>query len=100
MKKIIITALFSGALLASQAFAGNAQNGQTLYAQCIGCHGAAGQGSVGPKLAGQEVEALAEKLKTYRSGGSIGPMSSMMQPLASGLSDSDIADLSTYINTL
>lgn len=100
MKKILLTALFSTAFMASQAYAGNAQNGQTLYAQCIGCHGATAQGSVGPKLAGQAADTLADKLQTYRSGGDIGPMSSMMKPLAAGLSDTDIADLAAYISSL
>lgn len=100
MKKLILTALFSTAFMASQAYAGNAQNGQTLYGQCIGCHGASAQGSVGPKLSGQTAESLTTKLNTYRSGGDIGPMSSMMKPMAAGLSDADIADLSAYLTGL
>lgn len=100
MKKLILTALFSTAFLASQAYAGDAAKGQSSFANCIGCHGAAAEGGVGPKLAGQEAAVLADKLHKYKAGEQMGPMTSMMAPMAMGLSDADIDNISTYLSTL
>lgn len=60
------------------------------YSTCIGCHGAQGEGGVGPMLAGQSKEDLTAKLVKYRSGENIGPLSAMMIPMATGLTDADI----------
>ncbi|BBP43700.1 c-type cytochrome [Thiosulfativibrio zosterae] len=74
--------------------------GEKVYATCVGCHGAAGEGGVGPKLQGQTVADLAQKLQVYKAGKEIGPMSSMMIPNATQLSDQDITLVSEYIATL
>ena len=73
--------------------------GDKVYAMCVGCHGAAGEGGVGPKLQGQTVADLAQKLQIYKAGKEIGPMSSMMIPNATQLSDQDITLVSEYIAT-
>ena len=74
--------------------------GEKVYATCVGCHGAAGEGGVGPKLQGQTVADLAQKLQVYKAGKEIGPMSAMMIPNATQLSDQDITLVSEYIATL
>lgn len=80
----------------SAATAGDATAGQAAYATCVGCHGAAGEGGVGPKLAGQSAADVAAKLNAYKAGEQVGPMTSMMAPMAAGLSDSDIANIAAY----
>jgi len=74
-----------------------AKSGSSLYATCIGCHGAAGEGGVGPKLAGQAEADIASKLAQYKAGEQVGPMTAMMAPMAQGLSDEDINIVSAYI---
>lgn len=74
--------------------------GEKVYATCVGCHGASGEGGVGPKLQGQSVADLANKLAIYKAGKEIGPMSSMMIPNATQLSDKEITLVSEYIATL
>ncbi|QBZ82974.1 Cytochrome c-554(548) [Hydrogenovibrio crunogenus] len=83
-----------------EAVAAVSVSGQDVYSTCVGCHGANGEGGVGPKLSGQAEDALVEKLKTYRSGKEIGPMSAMMIPNAQQLSDAEIKAVSSYITTL
>ncbi|MBN2866500.1 MAG: c-type cytochrome [Thiotrichales bacterium] len=80
----------------SAAQAGDATAGQAAYATCIGCHGAAGEGGVGPKLAGQAAADVAAKLHAYKKGEQVGPMTSMMAPMAAGLSDADIDNIAAY----
>jgi len=80
----------------SAAQAGDATAGQAAYATCIGCHGAAGEGGVGPKLAGQAAADVAAKLHAYKAGEQVGPMTSMMAPMAAGLSEADIENIAAY----
>lgn len=84
---------------AAQA-AGDASAGQGAYATCIGCHGAAGEGGVGPKLAGNAAEDVIAKLHAYKNGEQVGPMTSMMAPMAAGLTDSDIENIAAYTSSL
>ena len=82
-------------------YAGDVAAGKAKYATCAACHGmnAEGQG-IFPKLVGQSAADLSSKLKKYRAGEQVGPMTAMMTPNASGLSDGDIDDLSAYIASL
>lgn len=73
------------------------KSGDALYATCIGCHGAAGEGGVGPKLSGQPEADIASKLVQYKAGEQVGPMTAMMAPMAQGLSDEEIQVVSSYI---
>lgn len=75
----------------------SAKTGSMVYNACVGCHGAAGEGGVGPKLAGQAKEAVMDKLHKYKAGEQVGPMTAMMQPIAFGLSDDDITLVAEYI---
>ncbi|MDG6778161.1 c-type cytochrome [Thiomicrorhabdus sp. zzn3] len=77
-----------------------AKSGSGIYATCVGCHGGSGEGGVGPKLAGQSKDALVDKLTRYKAGEQIGPMTAMMQPIVSGLSEDDIQAVAEYITTL
>ncbi len=83
---------------AAAAAAGDAAAGQAKYATCAACHGANGEGSgTFPKLAGLSASDAEGKLKKYRAGEQVGPMTSMMAPNAASLSDADIANLAAHI---
>ncbi|GAB6033988.1 c-type cytochrome [Galenea microaerophila] len=102
MKKLLI-AMSATALISfgSAANAGDAAAGQATYSStCVGCHGANGEGGVGPKLAGQPAADIAQKLHDYKAGKQVGPMTSMMAPMAAGLSDADIENIAAYVATL
>ncbi|MDM7323359.1 MAG: c-type cytochrome [Gammaproteobacteria bacterium] len=82
---------------AAAAAASDAAAGQAKYATCAACHGANGEGSgVFPKLAGLSASDVEGKLKKYRAGEQVGPMTSMMAPNAANLSDADIANLAAH----
>jgi cytochrome c553 len=74
--------------------------GQGKYAACGACHGVRGQGGVGPMLAGQTVEYIVSRLRSYKAGETVGPQSALMWGQASMLSEDDIKDLAEYINTM
>lgn len=92
MKKVILGLMFIGSIGLAQA-SGN-------YNTCIGCHGANGEGGVGPAVAGSDVGYLIERLTQYRAGEYLGPMTAVMAPLTAGLSDEDIQELAEYMNGL
>ncbi len=73
--------------------------GEALFADaCAQCHGRTGRGMASfPSLTGMEAADVAELLKQYRAGETIGPNSALMRPVAAALSDQDIANLSTFI---
>ena len=74
--------------------------GKAKYAVCSACHGATGGGGMGPALAGQTVEYIVGRLRSYKAGETVGPQSGMMWGLAANLSETDIQDLSEYVKTL
>jgi sulfide dehydrogenase cytochrome subunit len=78
----------------SQAIA--ADSGQRLYASCAGCHGTAGAGSGGvlPILAGQPKDALEASLRAFKAGTR---PATIMQQIAKGFSDEQIAELAVYL---
>ncbi len=83
------------------AVAGDVDAGRDRYAACISCHGAEGEGmGIFPKIAGQSADYVAEKLKAYRAGETVGPNTALMAPMAMPLSDEAIADLAAYVATL
>lgn len=75
-------------------------DGSQLYSSCASCHGAQGEGAIGPKLAGQTPEQIVDKLTRYKAGEQIGPLTGMMAPMAAPLSESDMAALGSFISTL
>lgn len=74
--------------------------GKAGYAGCVACHGAAGEGGVGPKIAGQGAVAIADKLLKYKNGETIGNQSNLMWAQAAQLSAEDIDNLAAYIDTM
>ena len=98
MKNTMIALAAAGFVtFGTAAQAGDATAGQAAYATCIGCHGAAGEGGVGPKLAGVAPSETVAKLKAYKAGEQVGPMTSMMAPMAAGLSDADMENIAAYV---
>jgi len=68
--------------------------GATLALGCTMCHGAQGMSaSDAPNLAGQYPEVVIKQLRDYRSGKRSSPI---MEALARGLNDAQIADLAAY----
>ena len=74
--------------------------GTAKYAVCSACHGATGGGGMGPALAGQTVEYIAGRLRSYKAGETVGAQSGMMWGQAANLSETDIQDLAEYVKTL
>ncbi|QKI88775.1 c-type cytochrome [Thiomicrorhabdus xiamenensis] len=101
MKKTVIALAAAGLVsFGAAAQAGDAAAGQASYATCAGCHGGAGEGGVGPKLAGQNAADIVAKLQKYKAGEQVGPMTSMMAPMAAGLSDADMENIAAYVSGL
>lgn len=82
------------------AQASPAELGKTYYAQCIGCHGANGEGGVGPQLAGQTAFDISSKLMSYRAGETLGNQSMLMWSVAKPMTDTDVKNLSEYVESL
>ncbi len=85
---------------AARAEASPEELGEQAYAGCIACHGAAGEGGVGPQLAGQDAATVADKLARYKNGETVGPQSNLMWSQAAALSGQDIDHLAAFIETL
>lgn len=75
--------------------------GATMYRDaCAQCHGRTGRGQGSfPPLAGLDEDHIMSRLTQYRAGERIGPNSALMIPVASQLSDEDIANLAKFIAT-
>lgn len=87
----------------ASATAANAEvgsKGTKLYAGCIACHGAKGEGGIGPSFKGQKSEYIALALNEYKNNIERGPQSALMYAQAAALSESDIKELSKYIVNL
>ena len=85
---------------AARAQASPAELGQQAYAGCIACHGANGEGGIGPQLAGQAATDIADKLLKYKAGETIGGQSALMWSQAAQLSEDDIDNLAAFIESL
>ena len=68
------------------------------WSSCIACHGASGQGGVGPALAGKSAEYLSQRLYAYKAGERVGMQSAMMWGQAGMLTDLDIEELSEWMS--
>ena len=79
--------------------AGDAAAGQARAALCAACHGATGTSpnELWPNLAGQKEGYLVSQITAFRDGGRQNPM---MSPMATGLTDADIANLAAYYASL
>lgn len=98
MKISVVLVLLCG--LSANAMAQDVAQGKAKYATCVACHGAQGQGGVGPKLAGQKSEAIVKKLTAYKNKQQFGPQSQLMWGIAAGLTPADINNLAAYTATL
>jgi cytochrome c553 len=74
---------------------GKIQDGATKTAVCTGCHGPNGNSASPdwPRLAGQSAVYISEQLKLFKTQVRANPV---MMPMAAGLSDQDISDVSVY----
>lgn len=90
----------SRAQAAARAEASPAELGKAAYAGCIACHGAGGEGGVGPRLAGQSAVDIAGKLLRYKNGETIGSQSNLMWAQSAQLSDTDIDNIAAFVETL
>lgn len=98
MKRWIVFAVSGIALLVvtSRAGAADMEAAKKKVAEvCAACHGADGNSTnpIYPRLAGQHGDYLAKALQDYKSGARQNPI---MQAMAAGLSDQDIANLAAY----
>jgi cytochrome c553 len=101
MKKTFLAVVTAGLVsFGMAANAGDVNAGKGAYGTCMGCHGGAGEGGVGPAVKGRDAGELAGLLKKYRAGEQVGPMTAMMAPMAASLSDADIDNLAAYMSSL
>ena len=99
MKKLnifLLILVLSGNVLAN----GSISKGKETYLKCVGCHGEKAEGIVGPTLKNKDKSTIINLLKKYRNSEVIGPMSSMMIPMAIGLTDEEIENLANYITQI
>ncbi len=98
IKAILLLALIISMPLSSYAD-GDIAAGKLKAATCAVCHGAEGisGNDIWPNLAGQKAGYLVKQMKAFRDGGRKDPM---MSPMASPLSDDDIANLAAYYSSL
>jgi mono/diheme cytochrome c family protein len=89
--------MLSGVAQGATSAGGNAAHGKQLFAaNCSACHGASGEGGVGPKLQGEKsrknVAAIEKQI--------MNPAPPMPKLYPSPLSKSDVADLAAFVSTL
>lgn len=99
MKKIIFSLLLTiGVINTAIAVEGNADAGKTKAAVCGACHGATGlnPNPTYPDLAGQHATYIAKQLADFKSGART---DMMMAPMATNLSEQDMADLAAYFSS-
>ena len=100
MKFVSATCLLLAAMLTASANADVAAGKSTYAARgCIGCHGAGGVSVVAtyPSLQGRSEDYIRKNLNDFRSGARKSPV---MNAMAAGLNDADIANLADYIGSL
>ncbi|HKE39290.1 MAG TPA: cytochrome c [Casimicrobiaceae bacterium] len=97
MKHVLwIAGILFAAVGVAQA-AGDAAAGKTKSGECTECHGAKGEGTEGPKLAGKSEAGLLQAMRDYKSGKR---EDATMKALMSKLSDQDMANLAAYYASL
>lgn len=82
------------------ASASPAELGKTAYVGCTACHGASGQGGIGPQLVGRDKSFIVEALTAYKNREARGPQSAVMFPSAAALSAADIENIGAFIESL
>jgi cytochrome c553 len=101
VRKVFLTLSLSAmlAFAASGSMAADIAAGNTRSAQCAACHGSNGHAIAPqtPNLAGQDEDYLVQQLQDFRSGAR---KDETMSVIAKPLSDTEIADLAAYYNSL
>lgn len=82
------------------ASASPAELGQQTYASCQACHGAGGEGGIGPQLQGRDASYITTALTAYKNGETRGAQSQLMWPSAQALSERDIENLAAFVESL
>jgi cytochrome c553 len=82
------------------ASASPAELGRTAYVGCTACHGASGQGGIGPQLAGRDKAFVVTALTAYKNREARGPQSAVMYPSAAALSAADIENIAAFVESL
>ncbi len=77
-----------------------AELGKAAYAACAACHGAAGEGGVGPQLQGRDSDFVTTALTAYKNRETRGEQSAMMWTVATPLSEADINNLAAFVSSL
>jgi cytochrome c553 len=96
----LLSIVFATAGLVSQPiFAADINMGKTKSVTCAACHGNKGISMIPmyPNLAGQKEQYLVLQIKAFRDGER---KNMVMSAMASGLSDTDIINLSAYYASL
>jgi len=97
---VVASIAIAAAFAATAAQAADPAVGKTKYeTTCVACHGANGISiaPIYPNVSGQKEEYLVAQLKAFRDGGR---PNAIMAPMAKGLTDTDIANISAYLSTL
>lgn len=107
MKKNTLLALLLSVTSFAALAAGNIEAGKLAAEKfnCASCHGANYSTPIDPsypKLAGQHKDYIAQALKAYQRGsdGAYGRGNAIMGAQAKALSNTDIQNISAYINSL
>jgi cytochrome c553 len=97
--RILAIVCAAGGLLSQPLLAADIAAGKAKTATCSGCHGINGISMIPmyPNLAGQKEQYLVLQMKAFRDGKR---KNMTMSPMAAGLSDSDIANISAYYASL
>lgn len=85
---------------AERASASPQELGKAAYIGCIACHGAKGEGGIGPALAGQTEDVIIAKLLAYKAGETVGSQSALMWSQAAQLEQKNIENLAAYAASL
>jgi cytochrome c553 len=101
VRKVLFTLSLSAmlAITASKSMAADIAAGGARAAQCAACHGSNGHAvnQATPNLAGQDEDYLVKQLQDFRSGAR---QDETMSVIAKPLSDTEIANLAAYFNSL
>ena len=102
MKKIIGLAVIALMVSVPTLAAGDAAAGKAKSLICASCHGADGIAVIPgyPNLKGQNAQYIESSLKAYKNKERNGGNAAVMQPMASMLNDTDIANLAAYYSTM